>query len=251
VSAGARFGLPLPLVCLVTDRKVVRNDGLVEAVAAAVSGGVNLVQLREKDLPTRELLDLALRLRAAVEPFGVPLVVNGRADVAFAAGATGVHLPADGLPVAGARAVLGSDALIGRSVHSPAEAGLIAGEPVDYLVLGTIFASVSHPESLSIGVEAIRAAAGSRVPLLAIGGITPENADSVVAAGADGVAVISAILGQSEPQRAARELCQVVEQAWRTRVQPSPGSTADAAEPVSPPGTGVELTPSPSGRGMG
>lgn len=216
-GAAARLSLALPVLCLVTDRGLVGDTRLVDVVVEAAIGGVNLVQLREKDLPTRELLDLARRMRAALELLGVPLVVNSRADVAFAAGAAGVHLPADGLPVAGARAALGGACLVGRSVHSAAEAERAAGNDVDYLILGTIFPSGSHTEGPSIGVDAVRAAAGGLVPLVGIGGITPENAGSVMAAGADGVAVISAILGRDDPRSAASKLAGSVRAAWNAR----------------------------------
>jgi thiamine-phosphate pyrophosphorylase len=195
---------------------------LVDAAAEAASGGVNLVQLREKDLPTRELLALAERLQAVLQPLGVPLVVNGRADVAFAASAAGVHLPADGLVVSDARAALGDAYLVGRSVHSANEARQSATEDLDYVVIGTIFPSPSHVDSPTIGVEGVRAAVGARAPLIGIGGITPENAGSVIEAGADGVAVISAILGSSDPRAAAQELSQAVSKAWNSKGTPSP-----------------------------
>jgi thiamine-phosphate pyrophosphorylase len=196
------------------------GDGrLADAAAEAAAGGVNLVQLREKDLPTRELLALAARLQAVLQPLGVPLVVNGRADVAFAASAAGVHLPADGLAVSDARAALGDAYLVGRSVHSANEARQSATEDLDYVVTGTIFPSPSHVDSPTIGVEGVRAAVGGRAPLIGIGGITPENAGSVIEAGADGVAVISAILGSSDPRAAAQELSQAVSKAWSARSQ--------------------------------
>jgi len=217
LTAAAGLKLTFPLVCLVTDRQVVPETQLADQAAEAAAGGVNLVQLREKDLPTRELLALAVELRLALEPLGVPLVVNGRADVAFASGAAGVHLPADGLLVSGARAALGDAYIVGRSVHSADEARQTAAEAADYLVLGTIFPSRSHVDGPTLGTEGVRAAAGGRIPLIAIGGITPENARSVIAAGADGVAVISAILGSRDPRSAAQELNQAVNEAWSSK----------------------------------
>jgi thiamine-phosphate pyrophosphorylase len=208
----------LPLLCLVTDRRVSGERALEDVVLEAVAGGVNLVQLREKDLPTRELLDLARRVQAILAPHGVPLVVNGRADVAFAVGA-GVHLPADGLPVEGARRGVGPDRVVGRSVHSAAEARQLAGADLDYLILGTIFPSGSHPEGPTIGIDAIRSAAGARVPILGIGGISAMNARAVIAAGADGVSVISAILGARDPRAAAQELRDAVMEGWGVRQQ--------------------------------
>lgn len=206
-----------PVLCLITDRHLVEPRALEDLVVGAVEGGVNLVQLREKDLPTRSLLELANRLQAALAGRAT-LVVNSRADVAFAARTDGVHLPSDGLPAEGARAVLGSSALIGQSVHSVAEVAqaAVAGA-VDYVELGTIFPSRSHPGGPTLGVQAIRAAAAHPVPILAVGGITPENAGSVIAAGAAGVAVISAILGDPNPRSAAARLAASAADAWAQR----------------------------------
>ena len=123
MSAGA--ALRRPIVCLITDRSLVGDRSLADVVAEAGAGGVTMVQLREKDLQTRALLELATQLRQMVQPPAV-LSVNGRADVAYAAAADGVHLPADGLPIVGARAALGDGRLVGRSVHSAAEAAQAA-----------------------------------------------------------------------------------------------------------------------------
>lgn len=207
--------LGLPIICLITDRRLVAGGRLVDAVAAAVAGGVNMVQLREKDLPTRELLDLAIQIQRVVEP-SAGLLINSRADVAFAARADGVHLPADGLPTKGARAALGSESIIGRSVHSVEEAcDAMAG--LDYLELGSIFPTRSHPEGPILGIDAIEGVAGLGIRVLAVGGITSDNAALVVRAGASGVAVISAILGKSDPRRAAADICAAVRQAWAQR----------------------------------
>lgn len=228
--------LPRPILCLITDRRLVSSADLPSVAADAAAGGVTLVQLREKDLPTRALLELALRVQEALEPLGVPLVVNGRADVAFAAGVAGVHLPANGLPVAGARAALGPRALIGRSVHSALEVAQSASEALDYLVLGTIFPSRSHPASPRVGLAAIRATSKSTIPVVAIGGIDPDNALEVIAAGAGGVAVISSILAQPRPRLAAERLRAAVDKAWSERAASPAG--------VSP---GRSSTPGPLG----
>ena len=214
----------LPVVCLVTDRRATGGRPLDEVAAEAAVGGVSLVQLREKDLPTRELLDLARRLRAVLDPLGVPLVVNARVDVAFAANAAGVHLPADGLPVSGARAVLGDERVVGRSVHSADEAVAVGTEGADYVILGTVFASTSHPGGATVGLDAVHRAAAAAVPVIGIGGISAMNAGDVIAAGAQGVAVISAILAAPDPRDAARQLAGAVNDAWRA-VQPGTSGT--------------------------
>ena len=205
--------LPRPLVCLVTDRRATA-DPLPEVVRRAVEGGVNLVQVREKDLPAGALLALVRAVLAAVDG-RVPVVVNDRLDVALAAGASGAHLPGDSLPVAAARSLLG-DRLLGCSVHSATEAANAAAQGADYVVLGTVFPTLSKPGHPGAGLAFVEAAARQCPrPLVAIGGITAANAGSVVAAGATGVAVISAILRAPDPRAAAAELRAAVEQAWR------------------------------------
>jgi thiamine-phosphate pyrophosphorylase len=218
VSSGARARSPGPIVCLITDRQLVGDGSLPQVVAEAVDGGVTMVQLREKDLPTRDLLELASRLREVVRPPAL-LLVNGRADVAFTVQADGVHLPSDGLPIAGARAVLPEGSLIGRSAHRIHEVEQARADGADYVELGTVFASWSHPGGATIGVQGIQAAARIGIPLLAVGGITPENAADVIRAGANGVAVISTVLAAPDPGRAAERLAQAVREAWAERAE--------------------------------
>jgi len=203
---------PVPCLMLVTDRRLCSD--LPWAVAQAVAGGANLVQLREKDLPARELLALAQALRRATAGRAL-LLVNDRADVALAAGADGVHLPQEGLPVAVARHLLGQDRLVGRSVHSPDEAAKAEAEGADYVVVGPVYPTRSHPDAVPAGPALIaRVRELVRIPVLAIGGITPGTVSEVMAAGASGVAVISAILGSGEPQASAAALRSALDVAW-------------------------------------
>lgn len=206
--------LPEPCLCLVTDRTVTGGE-LVERVSQAVEGGVDLVQLREKDLPGRELLELARSLLDAIDG-RAKLIVNERADVALAAGAQGVQLGEEGLPVSAARLTLGSGALIGRSVHSAAAAFQAEADGADFLIVGTMFASRSHPGEAPAGPDLMRQVHGkSRLPLLGIGGINPENAPQVIDSGALGVAVITNILAAADPGEAASQLKEAMCQAWR------------------------------------
>ena len=150
---------------------------LVERVAQAVAGGVDLVQLRDKTLASGQLLDLAAAMIKAIGG-QAKLIVNGRADVALAAGAHGVQLGEEGLPVAAARMSLGDNSLIGRSVHSLSAAMQAESEGADFLVVGTMYVSRSHPGEEPAGPELMREISGkSRLPLIGIGGVTPENAD--------------------------------------------------------------------------
>jgi thiamine-phosphate pyrophosphorylase len=202
--------LTIPCLALVTDRRLCRTLSLEEAVAQAVEGGVELVQLREKDLPAAELAALAEKLRAVVQGRAV-FLVNDRLDVALACAADGVHLPEQGLPVAAARRLAGEGLIIGRSVHSVAEAVRAPEEGADYVQVGTIFASRSHPGQSPAGLALLEAVATAvTIPILAVGGITAANVGDVMRAGASGAAVISAILGAPSPREAARGLAQAM-----------------------------------------
>ncbi len=212
------MALPRPCLMLVSDRSLCDGvDGLVAAVEAAVAGGVDAVQLREKDMPAEELLPLARRLRQATEGWAVPtgrqalLLVNGPLAVALAAEADGVHLPEDAPPVERPR----EGFLVGRSVHSLAAARRAEREGVDYLIAGPVYETRSHPGREPAGLTLIEEVARSvRTPTLAIGGVTAERVDEVVRAGASGVAVISAVLAQRDRQAAAEALRRTLDAAW-------------------------------------
>lgn len=212
-AALRRPGLVLPCLCLVTDRNRCRGRSLEETVAAAVEGGVTAVQLREPDLPARELYELALRLRPVLAGRAL-FFVNDRLDVALAAGADGVQLGGRSLPVPQARRIAGPGLLLGRSVHSFAEAAAAQADGADFIILGTIFPTASHPGVAGAGVELIRQVRATVVlPILAIGGIDPDNAAQVMEAGADGVAVISAILAAEDPRSAAAAMLATMQKA--------------------------------------
>lgn len=202
----ARPELPIPCLALVTDRHAAPGRPLDAVVAAALDGGVNLVQLREKDLSARELWALAIRLRELTEGRAL-LLVNDRLDVALAADADGVHLAGNSLPPAAARAALGPGRLVGCSVHNAAQAEEAARGGADYLFVGTLYPSRSHPGQPPAGpglVEELRGVVD--VPLVGIGGITARTAREVLMAGARGVAVISAIMAAPDPAAAAAKL---------------------------------------------
>lgn len=187
----------------------------VEVVEAAIAGGVDVVQLREKGLSARERFTVGQRVRDLTREAGVTFLVNDRVDLARALGADGVHLGDDDLPVTVARDQLGPDAIIGRSVSTVDGARAAEREGADYLGVGAVFATDSKDvsgESAEIGVDRVRAIREAvSVPIIAIGGITVENAPEVVSAGADGVAVISAITQAADPEAATRELAAAVE----------------------------------------
>ena len=199
--------LPARILCLVTDRTMAGGDArLAAAVRAAVAGGVNMVQLREKDLSHGELLRMARDLRKAIGDRAL-LIVNGDPLAAAESRADGVQLGEQAASVKEARETVGRDLLIGRSVHSAGGAAQAERDGANFLVLGAVFPSRSHPAGQTLGAAGVRQAAASvRVPVIGIGGITVANAASVIVSGARGVAVISAILGASDPEKAARSL---------------------------------------------
>ena len=177
-------------------------------VAECVDAGATAIQLRDKHADGRTLLETARRLLAITSPAHVPLVVNDRLDVALAAGADGVHLGPDDLPVRAARALASRPFLIGYSTDDPAEARRAADDGADYLGVGAIFGTRSKPglADEAIGPERVRAVLhASQLPCLGIGGITPANAASVYATGA-GLAVLSAVMSAPEPRRVVRAL---------------------------------------------
>ncbi|MFG1236831.1 thiamine phosphate synthase [Xanthobacter autotrophicus DSM 597] len=201
---------------LVTDPRLVAERGLLATVEAAVKGGVTLVQLRDPDAHGRALVEQARALKALLAPLGIPLIVNDRVDVAVAADADGVHLGQDDMSPADARALLGPERILGLSVGNPAEfAGSSSGidiGAVDYLGVGPVKATGTKKDAGAAigaaGVAAVRAL--TRRPIVGIGGIDGALAGEVIRAGADGVAVVSAICAAPDPEHAARALLSAV-----------------------------------------
>ena len=202
--------LPRPIVALVTDRNLAGGpDALIDAVALAVDNGVNLVQMREKDLPDAIQLALAQRLRDVTNGKAL-LFVNDSVSIAEASGADGVQLTAQSRSIASARARAARPLLIGRSVHGVDAAREAAAQGADLLVVGTVYASPTHPGQPPAGVGLVGWCAQAGVPVVGIGGITAQNAGAVMQAGASGVAVISAVLGSPNPADAASQLAAAV-----------------------------------------
>ena len=191
-------------------------------LARLIAGHATLVQLRDKHGSTRALVEEARRLRALLEP--VPFVVNDRVDVALAAEADGVHLGQDDMTAAEARLLLGKTAIIGLSVKTVAQAREAPLELIDYVAIGGVYATTSKDNTAApIGIAGLREVVGALrmrepdFPICAIAGITAANAAEVIAAGADGVAVISALSRASDPRAAARELRGIVDDALQRR----------------------------------
>ena len=195
---------------LVTDQQSLCGRSLTDVVLAAVQGGVTCVQLREKDLCARDFVALALAVKNLLAPMNVPLVINDRIDVALACGAQGVHLGQSDMPVAVARQLLPPEVFIGLSVENLGDVARAAGQPVDYLGISPIYATptkidTAPPWGLA-GLRQVRAL--TALPLVAIGGIHLGNATEVLQAGADGLAVVSAICSAPDPSAAAQSFSQ-------------------------------------------
>jgi thiamine-phosphate pyrophosphorylase len=193
-------------LCLVTDRGLAGGRALTQIVAAAVAGGVSMVQLREKTLDTRAFVEEARALKALLAPLRVPLLINDRLDVALACGADGVHVGQSDMPVEIARALLPKGAIIGLSITCADDLRRADARAADYLGVGPIFAQSTKPDATPplgvAGFAALRAM--SEKPMMAIGGIASDNCAPLLSAGADGLAVVSAIMAASDPQAAAR-----------------------------------------------
>jgi len=197
---------------LVTDRGLAGGRPLEGVVEAAVRGGVTAVQLREKRCPTREFVELGRALARLLAPLGVPLIVNDRLDVALAIGAAGVHLGQGDMDYATARRLLGRDAAIGLSVETIEQARAAESLDADYLGVGPVFPTATKADAAPAlglaGLAQVRAVSHHR--LVAIGGIGAGNARQAMEAGADGVAVVSAICAAEDPESAARDLWRAV-----------------------------------------
>ncbi|MEM7131215.1 MAG: thiamine phosphate synthase [Chloroflexota bacterium] len=193
---------------LVTDRDLCGNRPLSQVVSKAVKAGVAIVQLREKALATRPFVEEALALKEVLAPYNVPLIINDRIDVALAANADGVHIGQEDMPYPLARQLMGPDAIIGLSVEKMAEVTQAEAYDVDYLGVSPIYETPTKIDTKGSwgtdGLAAVRAA--SRHPLVAIGGLNASNIPQVVDAGADSVAVVSAICTAPDPQQAVQEL---------------------------------------------
>jgi thiamine-phosphate pyrophosphorylase len=202
---------------LVTDPGMTKVRGLIETVLAGVTGGATIVQLRDKGADDATLVAVARALRADLAPLGVPLIVNDRVAVAEEAGVDGVHIGQDDGDPAAARARLGADALIGLSVTRAAEIATVDASVVDYVGLGPVFATATKPDAApALGLAGARAiAARLPVPWIAIGGIDATNAADVIAAGAAGIAVVSAICAADDPAAAAAGLRRAIAEGSR------------------------------------
>ena len=193
---------------LVTNRGLSCGRSTAEVVMDAVAGGVTCVQLREKTCSTREFVAEGRALQKLLQPLGIPLIINDRLDVAMAVGATGVHLGQDDMTLGDARRIMGPGYIIGISVESVDDARQAAAGGADYLGVSPVFATPTKTDTARpLGLKGLRAIRQTvDLPLVAIGGIHSDNCAAVMAAGADGLAIVSALVSAPSPKLAALEL---------------------------------------------
>lgn len=203
------MNLPDPPLMLITDRRLASGP-LVDVVTAAFEAGCRWVQVREKDLATAQLAPLVAAVVTAARPYGATVTVNGDAEAVRVSRAHGLHLPQNAVPEAG---VPDARALVGISAHSPAEAEDAAARPgVGYVTISPVFGSVSKPGyGPCVGLEGLRAAAEAvACPVVALGGVTADNAGDCLAAGAAGIAVLGSVMQAAEPFAATAALVRAI-----------------------------------------
>lgn len=204
---------------VIVDPASVGSRSVEETTAAAIRGGADVIQFRDKKSPDVEMARIASRLLRITQKAGVPLIINDRAEVARQVGADGVHVGQEDWPIAQVRSVVGKQMIIGKSTHSLKQAVAAQGEGADYIGLGPIFSTPTKPDYAMIGPEIIQmAAAGVKIPMVCIGGIDSGNISSVLEAGARCVAVVRAVCAAENPETAAKALKSKIAQFDRASV---------------------------------
>ena len=192
---------------LVTDRELMAAAGIEECVEQAISGGCTVVQLREKTAASREFYETAARVRKITADFGVPLIINDRADIALAVDADGVHVGQKDLPLEAARRIVGQGRIVGVSVSNLEEALAAARAGADYLGVGAMFATGTKTDADITSMDELRRMRPEiKIPIVVIGGINKDTVPLFAGTGIDGIAVVSAVVSQKDARGAAREL---------------------------------------------
>jgi len=201
---------------LVTDRSLSLNRPLEFIVEEAVKGGVTMVQLREKDCSSKEFYEQAIKLKACLKPYNIPLIINDRMDIALACDAEGLHIGQSDIPFPIARKLLGKDKIIGLSVESIQDAlDANALDDLDYIGISPVFSTPTKTNTApAFGLEGIKTIKQCcKHPSVAIGGINASNTAEIISAGANGIAVVSAIMSAANPQESAQQLNKIINQS--------------------------------------
>lgn len=197
---------------LVTNSdKFETEDLFLDAVASALKGGVDILQLREKNMPANKILELGKKVKLLCAEYGVTFIVNDRVDIAYVLEADGVHLGQDDMDVESARKILGNNAIIGISTHAPEQAQKAVNDGADYIGMGPVFTTPTKPGRPSVGLEYAKwVSENIKIPAFAIGGIDLTNVQDVINAGAKKIAVVRAIINSDSPEKAAQEFLKVL-----------------------------------------
>lgn len=207
-----------PTLYVITDSTYHTPDSLLSAVDAACAGGATLVQLREKDCGGREYLALAHRVKAVTDRYGVPLIIDDRADVALACDAAGVHVGAGDLPVADCRRLLGPDKIVGATAKTVEAAEAAYADGASYLGTGAVFPTTTHVTTKITPIETLDAICRAvPIPVIAIGGLNHENMDVLANSPIAGVAVVSAVMKAADPRAATQALLEKTRALLRER----------------------------------
>jgi thiamine-phosphate diphosphorylase len=201
-------------LCVITDQRLSRGRSFEEVVREAIVGGAQMIQFRDKELDDGPFYQQALRLRSLTRGAGVSFIINDRVDVALSVAADGVHVGEHDLPVDVARALIGPEMILGASAGTPDEVREAQGAGADYLGVGAIFPTGTKDDATHVGLERlVQLRPFADIPILAIGGITADNVAQTIEAGADGVAVISEVVGADDISAASALMLQRIHQA--------------------------------------
>jgi len=208
-------------LCFIADSEAARGKDILQLIAQAVEGGVTIVQLRGKKWTSREFLEVGMKAVRLLKPKKIPLIINDEVHIALACEASGVHLGQGDMPLRCARELMGKERIIGISVSSADEALAAEKGGSDYIGVGPVFATLSKKDIGSpLGLAGLREIRQKvKIPILAIGGISVANVADVIASGADGVAVISAIAAATDPKKAATEIIELIGKIKNRRAQ--------------------------------
>ena len=197
-------------VYLVTDRRNKTDEEFLNIIEEAIKGGTTIVQLREKTASTKEFYDLALKVKEITSRYGVPLLINDRIDIALAVGSEGVHIGQDDMPADIAREIIGEDKILGVSASTVEEAKKAEIDSADYIGSGAVFPTATKDDADSVSEEELKEIVDSiDIPVVAIGGITIENAHTLKASGIAGFSVVSAIMSAEDPKEASEKLKEI------------------------------------------
>ena len=197
-------------VYLVTDRRNKTDDEFLNIIEEAIKGGTTIVQLREKTASTKEFYDLALKVKEITSRYGVPLLINDKIDIALAVGSEGVHIGQDDMPADIAREIIGEDKILGVSASTVEEAKKAEIDSADYIGSGAVFPTSTKDDADSVSKEELKEIVDSiDIPVVAIGGITVENAHTLKGSGIAGFSVVSAIMSAEDPKEASEKLKEI------------------------------------------